>query len=105
MSTEALDPDWRIPSGQGRDLGIGIVGCGGIVQYGHLPAYRQAGLRVVAVTDVDTEKARAVAQHCDIPVVAGSAEELVSLDGVDIVDIAVPPWVQPDIVELAAGAG
>jgi 2-oxoisovalerate dehydrogenase E1 component len=34
--------------GRYRDLGIGIVGCGGIVQYGHLPAYRQAGLKVVA---------------------------------------------------------
>ncbi len=105
MSTEALDPDWRIPTGRGRDLGIGIVGCGGIIQYGHLPAYRHAGLRVVAVTDVDTEKARTVAREFDIPAVAGTADELVALPGVDIVDIAVPPWVQPDIVTLAAAAG
>ena len=105
IAAEALEPVWRIPDGRGRDLGIGIVGCGGIVQYGHLPAYRQAGLRVVAVTDVDTEKARAVARDFDVPHVAGSAEELVGLDGVDIVDIAVPPWVQPQIVALAASAG
>ncbi|MCY7417115.1 MAG: Gfo/Idh/MocA family oxidoreductase [Chloroflexi bacterium] len=100
-----LEPDWRIPSGQGRDLGIGIVGCGGIVQYGHLPAYRAAGLRVVAVTDVDTDKARDVAREWGIPHVASTAEELVSLAGVDIVDIAVPPWVQPEVVALAAAAG
>src|SRR5690242_6932500 len=101
----ALDPAWRIPSGRGREMGIGIVGCGGIVQYGHLPAYRQAGLRVVAVTDVDADKARTVATEFDIPVVAESAERLVALPEVDIVDIAVPPWVQPGIVDLAASAG
>lgn len=105
MSTETLEPDWRIPSGQGRDLGIGIVGCGGIIEYGHLPAYRAAGLRIVAVTDVDSEKALTVARDFDIPVVSGTAEELVALPEVDIVDIAVPPWVQPGIVALAAAAG
>ncbi len=100
-----LEPAWRVPRGRGRELGIGIVGCGGIVQYGHLPAYRDAGLRVVAVFDVDAEKARSVARDFDISRVAASAEELVALDGVDIVDIAVPPWVQPQIVALTAAAG
>ncbi len=100
-----LEPDWRIPTGRGRGLGIGIVGCGGIVQYGHLPAYRAAGLHVVAVFDVDSDKGRDVAREWQIPHVATTAEELVSLTGVDIVDIAVPPWVQPEIVARAAAAG
>ena len=43
------------------DYGIGIVGMGGIVQYAHLPAYRKAGFHVVACTDLDYEKAQAVA--------------------------------------------
>ena len=34
-----------------------------------------------------------------------SAEALVKATGVDIVDIAVPPWVQPEIVALAVAAG
>ncbi len=102
---DTLEPAWRIPDGRGRDLGIGIVGCGGIVAYGHLPAYRAAGLRVVAVTDVDPERARTVARDFGVPHVAADAAELVALDGVDIVDIAVPPWVQPEIVALAAAAG
>jgi len=102
---DALEPAWRIPPGRGRELGIGIVGCGGIVAYGHLPAYRAAGLRVVAVTDVDPERARTVARDFGVPQVTANAAELVALDGVDIVDIAVPPWVQPEIVALAAAAG
>ena len=52
MSTE-YQPKWRIEPGAGRDLGIGIIGCGGIVSGAHLPAYQAAGLNVVAVFDVD----------------------------------------------------
>jgi predicted dehydrogenase len=102
---DRFEPNWRIPVGQGRAMGIGIVGCGAIVEQGHLPAYRQAGLRVVAVHDADMERAHAVAHEFDIPVVSDSAEALVETKGVDIVDIAVPPWVQPGIVALAVSAG
>ncbi|MFN8624166.1 MAG: Gfo/Idh/MocA family oxidoreductase [Chloroflexota bacterium] len=99
-----FEPDWRIPTGQGRELGIGIVGAGGIVQYAHLLAYRAAGLNVVAITDLDLDKARDVAARFDIPTVAANAEELVATPGVDIVDVAVTPWEQPRIVELATAA-
>jgi predicted dehydrogenase len=57
------------------------------------------------VYDLDPERARAVADEFRVPVVAASAEQLVTTPGVDIVDIAVPPWVQPEIVALAASAG
>ena len=103
--SEEIEPQWRIPEGAGRDLGIGIVGCGGIVSGAHLPAYRAAGLRVLAVHDTDRDRAREVAARFGIERVAGSVEELVDTPGVDIVDIAVPPWVQPDIVPLAAARG
>ena len=105
MTHGPIEPTWRIPVGQGRELGIGIVGCGGIVELGHLPAYRQAGLRVVAVHDVDVERARTVAREFGIPAVSPSAEALVAAEDVDVVDIAVPPWVQPEIVALALSAG
>ena len=101
----AFEPEWRIPEGAGRDLGIGIIGAGGIVQYGHLPAYQAAGLRVVAITDVDLDKARDVAARFGIPAVAASADELARLPGVDIVDIAVPPWEQPQVAAIAIAAG
>lgn len=99
------EPRWRIEPGAGRDLRIGIIGCGGIVSGAHLPAYRAAGLEVVAVFDLDREKARAVAADFDIPAIAASAEELAGRDDVDIVDIAVLPWIQPEIVPIVAAAG
>lgn len=99
------EPRWRIEAGAGRDLRIGIIGCGGIVSGAHLPAYRAAGLEVVAVFDLDRQKARAVAADFDIPAIAASAEELAAREDVDIVDIAVLPWVQPEIVSIVAAAG
>ena len=36
-----------IPLPARTDYGIGIIGCGGIVNYAHLPAYKSAGLRVL----------------------------------------------------------
>ena len=89
--TKEIEPNWRIPEGAGRQRGIGIIGCGGIVSGAHLPAYRDAGLNVVAVYDVDPEKARAVAAEFEIATVAESVEALLEMPGVDIVDIAVPP--------------
>lgn len=103
--TDPIEPDWRIPDGAGRELGIGIVGCGDIVRRCHLPAYTAAGLRVLAVTDADPARARAVADDFGIPTVAPDAAALVATPGVQIVDIAVPPTFQPGIVSLAAAAG
>ena len=99
------EPRWRIERGAGRDLRIGIIGCGGIVTGAHLPAYRAAGLHVAAVYDIDEARAQAVAADFAIPVVARSAEELAGRSDVDIVDIAVLPWVQPEIVSIVAAAG
>jgi predicted dehydrogenase len=105
MTEDRIEPNWRIPEGRGRELGIGIVGCGGIVQQCHLPAYQQAGLRVVAVHDANADRARTVARDFGITVVAETVEDLVRMADVDIVDIAVPPWAQPDVVAMAAAAG
>jgi predicted dehydrogenase len=99
------EPRWRIEPGAGRDLRIGIIGCGGIVTGAHLPGYQAAGLHVAAVYDIDEAKARAVAADFGIPVVARSAEELASRADVDVVDIAVLPWIQPQIVPVVAAAG
>lgn len=106
MSTpDFSSPAWRISAPTKADYGIGIVGCGGIVQYAHLPAYKAAGFNVVIVYDQDQDVARSTAEENGIRSVARSLEELLATDGVDIVDIAVPPWVQPGIVEKVAAAG
>lgn len=80
---------------------IAIVGAGGIVDYAHLPAYEKAGLDVVGIFDVDGGKAREVAERHGISTVYRDLEELLSDERVDVVDVAVQPWVQPDVVSAA----
>ncbi|MFT4037052.1 MAG: Gfo/Idh/MocA family oxidoreductase [Thermomicrobiales bacterium] len=87
------------------DYGIGVIGCGGIVNYAHLPAYRQAGFRVVAGHDQDSTTAQRTAEEHGIPFVANSVEMLLANPDVEIVDIAVTPWAQPAIAEQALRAG
>ena len=43
--------------------GIAIVGAGVIVDVAHLPAYRRGGLRIIGITDLDHDRARAVAER------------------------------------------
>jgi predicted dehydrogenase len=90
----------RIP-----DHGIGIVGCGGIVNYAHLPAYKKAGFTVVGVTDQNREQALRTAKEHGISRVFDSVDELLGRPEIEIVDIAVYPNVQGRIVEQAAAAG
>src|SRR5918997_5118207 len=77
------------------DYGIGIIGCGGIVNYAHLPAYRQSGFRVVACYDRDPEAAARTAQEHGIPRVASSVDDLLADPKIEIVDLAITPWDQP----------
>lgn len=87
------------------DRGIGIIGAGGIVNYAHLPAYKKAGFKVVAITDKKEEAAEKTARNHGIPNVCGTIEDLLENPQVEIVDIAVYPAAQTEIVEKAALAG
>ncbi|MFL5758590.1 MAG: Gfo/Idh/MocA family protein [Thermomicrobiales bacterium] len=87
------------------DYGIGLVGCGGIVNYAHLPAYKANGLRVVTCYDRNPEAAEKTAQSHGIERVARSLDELLAEDEVDIIDLAVTPWDQPAIACSAIAAG
>ena len=88
-----------------HDYGIGIVGCGGIVNYAHLPAYRQHGLNVVACYDKNQDAAASTAQTHGIPTVAASLDEILNDPAIEIVDIAVTPRAQADIAARAIAAG
>lgn len=87
------------------DRGIGIVGAGGIVNYAHLPAYKKAGFKVVAITDKNAEAAEKTAREHGIPKVYRGVDELLEDPQVEIVDIAVYPDAQSEIVAKAAAAG
>jgi len=97
-----LDYQPTLPENLGR--GIGIVGAGGIVEYAHLPAYRNAGLRVIGITDVDAAKATRVAAAFGLPQVYPDLDALLADPEIAVVDIAVYPHAQLAVVERAAAA-
>jgi predicted dehydrogenase len=79
-------------------FGIGVVGAGFIVRDCHLVAYREAGFRIVGITSRTRSKADEVAAFHGIKKVYDTLEELLSDPEVSILDIAVPPVDQPEVI-------
>ncbi|TAN58419.1 MAG: Gfo/Idh/MocA family oxidoreductase, partial [Rhodospirillales bacterium] len=82
---------------------VGIVGIG----YGQsvlVPAFRLSSVaQITALAASTEERARAVADRLDIPLAFGNWNAL--FDQVDAVAVAVPPSLQPEIVEAALARG
>src|SRR5438552_2769774 len=86
----------RLPRNKG--VGIGCVGAGFIMADCHLVAYRNAGLNPVAISSRDPEHARGVAARHEIAKAYSSYAELLQDERVEVLDIAVPPDVQIEVV-------
>ncbi|MCS7316088.1 MAG: Gfo/Idh/MocA family oxidoreductase [Bryobacterales bacterium] len=87
------------------DFGIGIVGAGFVVRDLHLVAYRKAGFRVLAITDLDPDRAREVARLHEVPRVPANVEELLEDPDIEVVDVAVPPDSQPAVLRRVLERG
>ena len=81
-----------------RDVGIGIVGSGFIVRDCHLVAYNAARFKTVAITSRTEAHAREVAEMRGVPRVYLSLERMLDDPEVEVVDVAVPPLAQPDVM-------
>ena len=86
--------DWR----------IGCVGSGFIMRDCHLVAYRNAGFNPIAIASRNETTAREVATQHNIPTVQ-SIEALLANPEVEILDVAVPPDAQPDLIRRAVELG
>lgn len=84
---------------------IAIAGAGAIVTGAHLPAYALAGFKVAGIWNRTRARAEAAARQFGIERVYDSVEQLIADDSVEIVDIALVPDVQLEIVRAAAEAG
>jgi len=84
-----------------RDYTIGCVGAGMIMAECHLAAYAEAGFRVAAIASRTRARAKEVARRWDIETVHDDPEALIKDPAVEIVDIAYPPDLQPDIIRAA----
>jgi len=84
-----------------RQIGIGCIGAGFIMADCHLVAYRQHGLNPVAITSRTRATANAVAARHGIPFVLDSVEDVVQHPEVQVLDVAVPPDCQKDVIRRA----
>ena len=98
MLDPPLDYLPTLPGPQARQTGIGCIGAGFIMADCHLVAYRQAGFNPVAICSRSPEKSGAVAQRHGIENIYRSHKELLCDRAVEVVDIAVPPDVQIEVV-------
>jgi predicted dehydrogenase len=90
--------DFRPDLPEDKRPGIGCIGAGFIMADCHLVAYRNAGFNPVAIASRNPDNARRVADRHDIPRVYDDYRRLLDDPSVEVVDIAVPPDVQMDVV-------
>ncbi|MFJ6279130.1 Gfo/Idh/MocA family protein [Arthrobacter subterraneus] len=84
-------PDYRPQIPEGTRPAIGILGCGGIAQTAHLPAYEQYGLPVAGVWSRSTTTTAGIRERFpSVGRIYASPEELLEDPAVGIVDLATP---------------
>jgi predicted dehydrogenase len=84
---------------------IGILGSGFIVNDCHLVAYRKRGFHPVAIASRTSANARKVAAAHEIGTVYETYAELLDDPTIEVLDIAVPPQQQPDLIRQACARG
>jgi predicted dehydrogenase len=84
-----------------KDYRIGILGSGFIVNDCHLVAYRKAGFNPVAIASRNRARAAEVAQRHRVPMVYDSYEQLLNDSTIEVLDLAVPPNAQLELIQAA----
>ena len=87
------------------DFGIGAIGAGFIMRDVQLKAYADAGFNVVGITSRTPEIAREVADLRGLPKVYENLDEMLQDPDIQILDIAIPPDRQLDVVRQAVTNG
>ena len=84
-----------------KDFKIGCVGAGFIMRDCQLVAYKNVGFNPNAITSFTRASAEAAAAQHGIPKVYDSWKELIKDPEIEILDIAIPPDKQLEVVEAA----
>jgi predicted dehydrogenase len=83
-----------------RDFRIGILGSGFIVSDCHLVAYQKAGFNPIAIASRSTDRAAPVAARFGL-ILRSSYEDLLNDPAIEVLDIAVAPNAQLDLIRKA----
>lgn len=92
---------WRPELPQDRTTPIGCIGSGFIMADCHLVAYRNVGFNPVAIASRTFSNAESVAQRHSIPKTYHTYNELLDDTEIPVVDIAVPPDLQLEVIRQA----
>jgi predicted dehydrogenase len=84
------------------DYRIGCIGAGFIMKDIQLLSYRDIGFNPIAITSLSSESAKEAAKQWDIPKTYKSYKELIKDKDIEILDIAIPPDKQIDVIRAAA---
>jgi UDP-N-acetylglucosamine 3-dehydrogenase len=86
-------------------LRVGVIGCGSIAQHRHLPEYQSnKNVEIVAVCDINEERAQAVAEKYGVKAYT-NYEELLESGSVDAVSVCTPNYLHAPISIAALNAG
>ena len=86
-------------------MNIALVGCGRVSEI-HMAAYKNIPeARVVAVSDINADRARAFAQKFGIKEICNGYDEILDLKNLDYVDICTPTSTHATIACEAAKSG
>ncbi len=96
-----MDLNIHPPLPRRKDFRIGILGSGFIVNDCHLVAYRKAGFNPVAIASRTVGNAVRVANRHGIPTAYENYEQLLNNPDIEVLDIAVPPNAQLDLIKAA----
>src|SRR5687767_15363268 len=96
-----MDLNIHPPMPRKKDVRIGVLGSGFIVNDCHLVAYRKAGFNPVAIASRSRASAEKAAARHGIPKVCDSYEQLLDDPSIEILDIAVPPNAQGALIYSA----
>lgn len=97
--------DYQVKLPKKRNYGLGLIGCGGIANGAHLPAYQKAGYKVVGCCDISKEAMERTKSRWDIPMGCTELRRLLDSRKVQVVDIAIHNPGRVELVEQVAAAG
>lgn len=101
----AFGLNYRPTLPQRHDWRIGCLGAGFIMRDCHLVAYKSAGFNPVAIASRNPNTASEVAAQHGIAKVHDTIDAILSDSNIEILDVAVPPDAQPEIIRRAVELG
>jgi predicted dehydrogenase len=95
---------WRVPTAS--IVRVGVLGAGTWARAAHLPGYRRdPRCRVVAIADVEIDRARDAAREFDIATATTDPGELFRRDDIDLIDVCTPSHTHFELAWAALDAG